>query len=255
MQPAQRANTHRMIRIAVCDDDSEDLRRMKESIQAVEHKISMDAPVEYFNCGEDLIASIRRGQEYSFTILDIYMTGMTGIDTAKVVRELLPDVYVGFLTSSEEFALDAYDLNAVHYMMKPATPEKVDEMFQRYLERARIPARVIEMETDAKTHSFPLHLMEKVQSATKGVDVYIKNVEEPYHLNMSFMRAEEQLEGCSFLRISRGLLINIDYVETIDNDICRMKDGTEYLISRREKAAIRKQYNDYLFAKIYSEGD
>ena len=93
------------MKIAICDDDWQMQQTLRTFIDQTYG--DLDMLVDGFTSGEGLLAAIRKQtQPYSLILLDIEMFGgMDGIETAKRVRKLLPDCYIVFITSHDEFAL------------------------------------------------------------------------------------------------------------------------------------------------------
>lgn len=243
-----------MLRIAICEDSTEDTALLHRELDLVIKELRLQVQTDYFHNGETLIAVIKDGTTYDLLLLDIYLDVLDGIETARSVRSLLPEVQVAFLTSSREFALDAFDLDAIHYLLKPVSKQNLKEMIHRFWDRTNRPKEILEIHTNSKVYTFPLLRVQKIQSNNKGVDIYLQNFSEPQRVPIPFIRVEEQLNSQDFLRISRGLLVRMGYIRCIDKNICYLRDGTSALISRREKNIVRKKYNDYLFTHA-QEGD
>lgn len=239
-----------VLQIGVCDDRSNDIGELRDAMSRVTGELSIDTRVDYYQSGEELLEAVRSGERYGLLVLDIYMSGMDGVETARRARELMPEVQLAFLTMSREFAADAFELNAIHYVIKPVTEEKLRVLFERYFERTRVPVKLFGIQAGTREYQFPLHRIEKIQSSNKGVAVYLDGESEPHRVPATFISVEQQLEGEPFLRISRGLLVNMDYILSMDRYVCRLKDGTEALVSRRERSDIRRKYYDYLFGKL-----
>ena len=96
----------------------------------------------------------------------------------------------------------------------------------------------------------PMQRINKVQSANRGVDIYLEQETQPLFFAATFASTEEKLDPRQFLRLSRGLIVNMAFILSLDGDTCCLKDGTEVLISRREKAEVRRRYNDFMFRKL-----
>ena len=109
-------------------------------------------------------------------LLDIYLTGMSGIETARCIRNILPEVQIAFLTSAREYALDAFDLYAVHYLIKPVNSDSLRELFRRFFRYLHRSEKYLEIHSDSKNYTFPLEQVQKIQSNNKGVDIYLKNI-------------------------------------------------------------------------------
>ncbi|MCI8294557.1 MAG: response regulator transcription factor [Lachnospiraceae bacterium] len=237
------------LKIAVCEDSFPDMDLLKKMVPDALTRLNLHMETDYFYSGEDLVGAVTGGTSYALLLLDIYMHALDGIQTAHRIRGLQPDVQIAFLTSSQGSMLEAFDLNALHYLVKPVSMEKLEECLDRFCDRIRIPRQTLEIRSATKTYTFPLILVQKIMSCNKGIDVYIQGAVQPQHIPISFTKAEEQLDPARFLRLSRGIMVQLSFILCINRDICRLKDGTEILISRRDKTAIRKKYYDHLFQK------
>lgn len=238
-----------MLRIGICEDEPADLARLREVMEGVLAELEMAAITESFNSGERLLAAIQGGVCYDL-LLDIYMEGLDGIATARQARMLLPRVQLAFLTTAREFAIDAFDLDAVHYLLKPVEAKGLRVLFERYFSRVRRPVKMVCLENAKDALHLPMQRINKVQSANRGVDIYLEQETQPLFFAATFASTEEKLDPHQFLRLSRGLIVNMAFILSLDGDTCRLKDGTEVLISRREKAEVRRRYNDFMFRKL-----
>ncbi len=108
-----------MLRIAICEDRMEDAFLLRKALETVQQQLDFEASVELFQRGEDLLIAIQTGQLYHLLLMDIFMDQLDGIQTAKRAKEILPSLQVAFLSSSREFAPEAFELNAIHYLIKP----------------------------------------------------------------------------------------------------------------------------------------
>ena len=103
-----------MFNIAICDDNIADLSNMVsligdyQSLQRDKHNLHITS----FQNAFDLIASMESGQHYHLVLLDVLMPHLTGMDAAKEIRQFNQDVKIIFMTSSPEFAVDSYSVNA-----------------------------------------------------------------------------------------------------------------------------------------------
>lgn len=239
-----------MLRIGICEDEPADLAHLREVMEGVLAELEIAAVTEIYDSGERLLAAIQSGVCYDLLLLDIYMEGLDGIATARQARMLLPRVQLAFLTTAREFAIDAFDLDAVHYLLKPVEAKGLRVLFERYFSRVRRPVKMLCLENAKDALHLPMQRINKVQSANRGVDIYLEQETQPLFFAATFASTEEKLDPRQFLRLSRGLIVNMAFILSLDDDTCRLKDGTEVLISRREKAEVRRRYNDFMFRKL-----
>lgn len=236
--------------IAICEDLVEDSNLLRRILQQVAESFKEPLAIECMSSGEALIERLERGKRYDLIVLDIYMEGLNGIEAARSIRKIDAGTELAFLTSSEDFAIQAFDLNALHYLVKPITEEKARVLFNRLYRKKAGTSRFLELEAGREFRRFPLSKIKGILSKDKGTIVQLTDAGERW-INCPFWQAEEKLSAeINFVLISRGYILNLDQVSCIDYDVCRMLDGTEMQISRRERSRVKSKYNDYLFYKL-----
>ena len=114
------------MRIAIADDQPADIEILQQLIRrwAQEEGIFPLPTPTVFASGEALLAAFTPG-DFDIIFLDIYMTGMTGMETAKKLRARDGACHLIFTTTSTEFAVDSYAVAAAYYLVKPLTYEKL----------------------------------------------------------------------------------------------------------------------------------
>ena len=110
--------------IALVDDDAADRLGLEQMLAEYARIHQLDMSFARFSSGEDLL----RGYvpfRYAVIFLDIFMDGVSGIDTAKSIREVDDSTSLVFLTTSEAFRPEAFSLFATSYLIKPCVKEQV----------------------------------------------------------------------------------------------------------------------------------
>jgi two-component system response regulator AlgR len=180
-------------------------------------------------------------------LLDIAMPGMDGIDVARALgRGARPPVVI-FVTAFDTFAVAAFDVDAVDYVMKPVSAERLARALDRA--RERIAARALEGET----RETPAHLEEFWVSEARGLvrlaasEVDRISAERDYMrlhvgrrswlINHSMAKLEEELDPASFVRLHRSCIVRRDFVTGLRRDdtgrwYARLADGEEQKVGR-----------------------
>ena len=118
------------MRIAVCDDDPRELEHFEKALQGWDPT----RKAEKFLDGASLLEAAKGVPDFDIAFLDIYMPGESGVDIARALREISPETGIAFVTTSTEHAVDAFSLNALHYL-PPAdgAPQKTegDDLLRR----------------------------------------------------------------------------------------------------------------------------
>jgi two-component system, LytTR family, response regulator len=112
------------MQIAICDDEKSIGLILEEKIK----KLLPDAVIDKYLSGDELIAS---GCEPDILFLDIQMPGMDGMETARILRQKNERMVLIFVTAVEEYVFQAFDVAAFHYLVKPFSDEKFEEVVKR----------------------------------------------------------------------------------------------------------------------------
>ena len=119
-----------MLHLAVCDDRTEDRERLCRLLEEYGQHNNLELSVDQWSTGEDFLHAFVPGR-YQLLFLDIYMNQLNGVETARTIREQDEDCAIVFVTTSTDHALEGFDVNALHYLLKPITAAQLDTVFQR----------------------------------------------------------------------------------------------------------------------------
>ena len=106
------------MRIAIVDDLAGDRALLRERLERQLQRRSVQADLLEFESGEAFLAA-EREQRFTAAFLDVYMTGMSGVDAAKELRTFDTDCLLIFTTTSTDHALEGFQVRAMHYLVKP----------------------------------------------------------------------------------------------------------------------------------------
>ena len=236
--------------IYICDDQQEEISALQLCLEEAAAELSIDCTVKACSSGEALINMVQKGAFPSLVILDVYMEGISGIETGRRLRSLCSSLPLAFLTTSRDFAVDAFDLNALHYIVKPVTAEKARTLLERLLAYPEISVKMLELPDQGRTVQFPLAEISKIISKSRGVEIHVVGRSAAW-LPCQFREAEAQLsKELDFLLLGRGCIVNLNHVQGIDFDICCLKTGEQLPISRRERVNVQRRYSDFLFRRL-----
>jgi len=190
-------------------------------------------------------------------MLDIQMPKLDGFD----VLELVGDIPVIFITAYDSYAVRAFDVHAVDYLLKPFSEERLAEALDRargrirsreappvkaLLEAARphrSPLRRILIRDRAEVHVIPVEKIDYLESQDDYVA--IKSAGRSYLKEQPLGELETLLEPAAFVRIHRRYILNLSRLAKIemglsDSRIAVLTDGTELPISKSGYARLRE---------------
>ena len=114
-----------MLNIVVCDDEVIDRKLITAMIKKYMTENHIGAEIKEYESGDEYIAGYD-GIAPDMVFLDIYMEGTDGISLARKIREKSSSCQIVFTTSSNEYASDAFEVEALSYLRKPLSEQKVN---------------------------------------------------------------------------------------------------------------------------------
>lgn len=230
------------MRIAICDD--EEIYRIE--LKSCLNKLLIDTDYD-INTFSDGMILLNRFEECPFDIvfLDIEMPEIDGITLARKLRSASDSVFIVFLTSHIEYALEGYEVNALRYLTKPADPNKVKEII-RYVQDKQNSAHQIIIKSEGEDILIDINDIIYMESMDKNVRIVTSKEEYTTRYNLSDY--EEQLKNFGFFRIHRGYLISLNKVKRIVKNDIIMDNDISLPVSRNNL----KNLKDTLYA--YVEG-
>lgn len=234
------------MKIAIVDDE----QQMYEQLQTYLKEALGDlAALTYYESGE---AFLQAWQPHAFDliILDIFMSGRTGVDVAKEIRKTDADVKLVFGTTSNEFAGESYEVNASYYLRKPFDRDKVKAMLDR-LNMAEIErARAVKLPDGT---SVMLRNILFVDCAAHRITVHCKRNRDIV-LRANFSDIEALLCAYSyFFSPTKGIVLNFYEVVAQNGDTFKMSDGSLLPISRRKANEVLEAYSAFCFEQLRKE--
>ena len=116
------------LRIAITDDLNSEREKLSSAIIAPFEKVGLNVGnIDEYTSGEELLRQFSAGR-YDLIFLDIYMGGMSGVETAKRIRAIDKNVMLVFVTTSNEFASESYALRANFYLLKPIRSDSLRQL-------------------------------------------------------------------------------------------------------------------------------
>lgn len=232
------------LNIAICDDNEMDSNHLQDSICSFCAKYNLPVIIDTFCCGEDFLDG-QKQQSYEIIFMDIYMTGISGIDTIRTLN-LSGNSQIIFTSTSREHAIEAFGLNATHYLLKPLTDIDVEEALNRCLQRlGSFPTKQLEIKTTRGTVPIPIDNIIYIEVLNKICSIHTeKNIFQTY---MSLNTLFELLDDDAFMRAQRSFIVNMHYIEAFFFDHVVLKDGKEIILSRNNRPELKEQYQNFLF--------
>lgn len=228
------------MRIAICDDEMSSSGQTKQTLE--EAYKSLDMIVDVYREGKKLLEACGKIR-YDFVILDIEMPGMDGISVAKALRETDEKMAIVFLTSHIEYALKGYEVRALRYLTKPATPEKLSEIVGLMLEQKKEKKQLLLKREDELVM---VAVGEILYLEARNQDIRVVTMDSEYMRRYNLKDYERELSGYDFFRCHRSYLINLAKVKRVAGREVFMENGENIPLSRIREKALKEALYEYV---------
>ncbi|GGJ03518.1 LytR/AlgR family response regulator transcription factor [Paenibacillus hunanensis] len=245
-----------MYRIAICDDEQqrrEDVRRMLLELSV---KSGIDFATEEFSSGEALLAHYSDGGEpFHIWVLDIEMDGLTGIETARKLREMkrLSEQII-FLTSYAEYMLESFDVMTFQYLLKPVDPEVFAEKMLklcRYFEEKEQEILIVKSaDGELVLHHDDIIAIEAANSLTVKHKLKITTTRDVHDGRGLISSYADTLKGGRFLQIHRSVLVNLSHVHKFAGNRVVMSNGMELPIGRSKLKEVKDACTRFMVLRM-----
>ncbi len=248
-----------MLQLAICDDRPEQLRAILNDAQSY-FAVHPEREAEFrsFLSPLELLSWLEKNGSFDILLLDICMPGISGTDVAREIRLRQYRTEIIFLTTSDEYAVDAFALKAAHYLIKPYTAAAFREAMDR--------ACSVFKERQARTVSFrgeggELQMADAdeilyIESRGHLLTVHLTDINGCSRILLesrrSLARVQADLELLlpgQFINPYKGFLVNQDAIRTIRTRSILLKNGTGIPIPRGMFRELQTGYMTYRFEK------
>ncbi|WP_068780687.1 LytR/AlgR family response regulator transcription factor [Paenibacillus sp. GM2] len=239
-----------MITIFLCDDNKETLDQYAMMIGQISSRNNIDVSISSFYSGEELLFHLSDFPNQADIIyLDILMRQMNGMDTAKKLRQLGCKSEIIFLTTSEDYVYEAFDIAAVQYLLKSSTPsDKFEQVFLRAVSMVQQKTSDLFICGSGSSRTIiPIKDIAYFEIWKRIVTVhYSKNKSLEFYSTMEQLGM--QLAGKNFVRVHRSYLVNLRYITWFHQNSLVLKTGENIPIGVTYMKDVRKTFADYVSA-------
>lgn len=231
-----------MVHIAVVEDDSGYREKILNYLKEYEQESKERFHISVFTDGNEIAEEYKA--DYDIILMDIEMGFMDGMTAAGKIRKLDSEVVIIFITNMPQFAMEGYKVDALDYVLKPigyyAFSQRIDRALSRMKRRKK------------------RYLTISIKGGLKKIDVsqitYIEvsDHELVYHTEGgdfltkgSLSEVENEMKDSGFFRCNKCYLLNLDYVEMMQNNDV-LVGGVWIQVSRAKKKALMDALNNYM---------
>ncbi len=231
-----------MIRIALVEDDEHYRNELIAFLNQYASESHQSFRITPFTDGMELVVGYTG--EYDIILMDIEMPCMDGMTAAERIREIDSEVIILFITNMPQYVMKGYEVDALDYVLKPVTYFSFSQRIDRALKRmSRRTRRYFTISVKGGLQKLDTSQVTYVE--VRDHDLIYHTQDSSYTTKGSLSEAEAILQSEHFFRCNKCYLVNLEYVESLQNYDIQI--GNDWIqVSRAKKKAFLDALNNYI---------
>ena len=235
------------MRILVCDDDAAFAGQLAEKIEAI---VKPQMPRSTVDCATDA-AQLRALPlaKYDLAFLDIDMGPLNGVDLARRLHELRPDMLLIFVTNYVEYSLQGYEVQAFRYLLKAEMPQKLERYVQQALTAYRKTRDTVRIFCDGEDVELQPQQILYAEMSARKVCLHLQGADRALLYTTATMAdLADLLENHGFVRTHKSVLVNMEHIRDLHYDGSDAAELTQEKADEILAEAVRNASSDQVTA-------
>ncbi len=234
----------RDLKIAIVEDNINDqamlLYHLNQQIQ--KHPLIDEATeINCFNSAQSFLEAFK-AQNFDMICIEILLQGENGIELARQIREQNKDVFISFVSSSNAYASESFQVHANYYLLKPVTDATANKLVEQFV---RVRPQKEDMIVLHDNFTFRAKDLAYSSYHNHKVTLHFRNGKEKFVFSRQADMEAILLKNDMFCKINRGTIINLSQIEQINRPYLFLNNGQRFSISRSLFSSVKKEYNQY----------
>ena len=230
-----------MLKIAVCDDNEEHISALRKMLDEWSENKPFAVIIYEYTSAESFLFSYP-DKPCDIILMDIEMKNLNGMELAKKLRKSGDMLPIIFITGYSEYIGEGYDVEALHYLLKPVEKEKLFEVLDKYTKK-HDPQNDIVLSCNDKNIRVDQENIRYCEARGKKTEVHIpdKNV----LICNSGINDLQKILGENFIFCHRSYLVNLRFIKSISKTEIEIDGGENIPLSRRLYKEVNERFIEF----------
>ena len=237
--------------VAVCDDLEEGRLSLARMIRSWARSRGLSVQIRSFSSGEELLNACRQPELYQFVFLDIFMPGLSGIETARRLRASGCNMSIIYATTSVDHGMESFETRAADYLVKPFREEDVARALDWCLEHLPERLRTLPIYAEGEWLELPLSSIRYIEVLDHHCQIH--TLRQTVVTRRGLDELEAVINSGDFLRCHRSFLVNMNHIQGMEDSDFRMSDGALVPISAASRVSLRSAFIDWTYRKAWEQ--
>ena len=208
--------------IAICDDEAADRTYLSMLSQEWSSRNACSVQISEFTSAENFLFRYADKKDYDILLLDIEMGEMDGVSMARKLRRDNDIIQIIFITGYADYISDGYEVDALHYLIKPVKEEKLFQVLDKAAKKLVSKEKVMNLMSGGEMVRIPVYQIHYVE--VNGNYVTIHGVQK-VTLKLTLSDLEKMLDS-RFFRAGRSVLVNLTKIRKVTKKEIYLMDGS-----------------------------
>ncbi len=233
--------------IAIVDDMELERLHMERLVRSWGQAEGEEVGITLFDSGEAFLEESRPSR-FSIVLLDLFMKGINGMETARELRRRGYSGQLVFVTGSDAYAIRGYEVDAANYLLKPVNAASLEQALRHCLTRLGKDRAAITVTSNRSAISIPLQKILWIESQRNALIFHTDGGAIKSYMTIESL--SRMLEGYGqFLCCCKGILVNMDRIASVGEEDFVMDSNEHVPIRKRGAGQIKRDYLHYLFSQ------
>lgn len=226
--------------VAIVDDVLQDREYIAGLVYQWAQEKGHTVILKTFPSSEAFLFAREESKKTEMLLLDIEMGAMNGVELAKELRQVQKDTMLQlvFITGFPDFIAEGYEVDALHYLIKPVVPAKLFSVLDKAVTNLAKVEKHLRVTYDRRMDFIPLSKIYYIEAQRQYVLIHAEDGE--YRMKTSLAETKGALDEY-FFQCQRSFLVNLRYVAQVKNNCVILKNGIEVPIGRGMAEKVGKE--------------
>lgn len=215
-------------KIAICDDSEKDRAYIASFVKRWAGDTERRVQIQEFCSAESFWFHYAQEKDFHILLLDIEMGAMDGVTMARRLRRENEEVQIVFITGYSEYIADGYEVDALHYLMKPVKEEKLYSVLDKAAQKLRRNERMMNLELGGEMVRLPICQIRYADVQGNYATIHAK---DDYTVRRTLGEIEKELDE-RFFRIGRSAIVNLHCISRVTKSDIYLQDGSVIALPR-----------------------
>ncbi|MBD5111545.1 MAG: response regulator transcription factor [Ruminococcaceae bacterium] len=228
------------MKIAICEDEQNWIDSLKQLLFEYFNQRHIDYYLSVFSNGAELMENPK---SYDIIFMDYQMDGLNGIEVSRQIRKVNNNSTIVFISSFPNVAIDAFEVDAFRFLVKPIDKEKLFQTLDLIRKRMESDDYLV---IKSRTETTSIRMSEIILCESDGRHSLIYTTHGITNISKNIKEIEHQLPNENFFRCHKAYIVSFAHIRTFSNTEVMLDNGKSAFISRNYLTKFRNAFNEYV---------